>query len=146
MTNKGWAQTEKTLTTPPGYSTALGFKFYPGAVSIKHFVSRTAAIEGLGYFWNRGSRITGLYEIYNNIDGVNGLKWYVGPGVHIGFYNQQYGGGASAGVDAVLGLDYKFKAAPVNLSVDWQPSLEFSDKRDKKVVANWVGLSVRYAF
>ena len=140
------AQTQKTATASPGYTTALGIKFYPGAVSIKHFISRTAAVEGLGYFWNRGSRITGLYEIHGNINGAPGLRWYVGPGAHIGFYNQRYGGGASVGIDGVLGLDYKFKAAPVNLSIDWQPSLEFSDKRDKRFVGDWAGFAVRYTF
>jgi hypothetical protein len=31
------------------------------------------------------------------------------------------------GIDGVLGLDYKFNGAPINVSIDWQPSFEFGD-------------------
>ncbi|RYD69327.1 MAG: hypothetical protein EOP53_27365, partial [Sphingobacteriales bacterium] len=87
------------------YKTALGVKFYPGSVSFKHFIKEKAALEGLGYFWNRGMRVTGLYEFHNDINGVEGLKWYVGPGAHVGFYSSKYGGGTSIGIDGVIGLD-----------------------------------------
>jgi hypothetical protein len=127
------------------YKTALGVKFYPGSVSLKHFIKPNAAVEGLGYFWNRGFRVTGLYEFHNDINGVEGLKWYVGPGAHVGFYNSKYGGGSSVGVDGVVGLDYKFTEAPVNLSVDWQPSFEFNGAYDG-FSGNWGGLAIRYVF
>ncbi|HSN60280.1 MAG TPA: hypothetical protein VLR49_05075 [Ferruginibacter sp.] len=128
------------------YTTALGVKFYPGAISLKHFVKPNAALEGIGYFWNRGSRITGLYEIHGDINNAPGLKWYIGPGAHIGFYNNKYGGGTSAGVDGVLGLDYKFKGAPINMSIDWQPSFEFGDNYGNGFNGNWGGLAIRYVF
>lgn len=126
------------------YTTALGVKFYPGAISLKHFVNNQAALEGLGYFWDRGFRITGLYEIHGDINGAPGLKWYVGPGAHVGFYNNKYGGGSSFGVDGVLGLDYKINPAPINLSIDWQPSFEFGDGRG--FTGNWGGFAIRYTF
>lgn len=127
------------------YKTALGVKFYPGAVSLKHFIKPKAALEGLGYFWNRGFRVTGLYEFHNDINGVEGLKWYVGPGAHVGFYNSKHGGGSSFGVDGVIGLDYKIREAPINLSVDWQPSIEFNGAYDG-FSGNWGGLAIRYIF
>lgn len=127
------------------YKTALGVKFYPGAVSLKHFIKPKAALEGLGYFWNRGFRVTGLYEFHNDINGVEGLKWYVGPGAHVGFYNSKHGGGSSFGVDSVIGLDYKIREAPINLSVDWQPSIEFNGAYDG-FSGNWGGLAIRYVF
>lgn len=126
------------------YKTALGVKFYPGAVSIKHFVTDKNAIEGIGYFWNRGTRITGLYEIHSDINGANGLKWYIGPGAHLGFYNNKYGGGSSVGVDGVLGLDYKVKEAPINFSLDWQPSFEFGNNYGNGFNGNWGGFAIRY--
>ncbi|MCP9751113.1 hypothetical protein [Ferruginibacter sp. HRS2-29] len=128
------------------YRTALGVKFYPGAVSIKHFVTDKNAIEGIGYFWNRGTRITGLYEIHGDINGAPGLKWYIGPGAHVGFYNTKYGGGSSVGVDGVLGLDYKIREAPINLSLDWQPSFEFGNNYGNGFNGNWGGLAIRYVF
>ena len=32
------------------YQTAIGFKFYPTAISFKHFIADNKAVEGLGYF------------------------------------------------------------------------------------------------
>jgi len=127
------------------YTTALGVKVWDGGgISIKHFVSDNNALEGIGYFWSQGVRITGLYEIHGPIPGAAGLRWYIGPGAHIGFYNTKFGNGSFAGIDGVLGLDYKFKGAPVNISLDWQPSFEFGDNRG--FVGSWGGLGIRYTF
>ena len=140
------AQKRSSSSSGQSYTTALGVKFYPGAISLKHFVNDKNALEGLGYFWDKGFRITGLYEIHGNINGAPGLKWYIGPGAHVGFYNTKYGGGSSIGVDGVLGLDYKFRDAPINLSLDWQPSFEFGNKYGNGFSGNWGGFAVRYTF
>jgi hypothetical protein len=132
------------------YTTALGVKFYPGAISLKHFVNDKNALEGIGYFWERGGRITGLFEIHGDISGAKGLKWYIGPGAHIGFYNawyynnKNYNRGTYFGIDGVLGLDYKVNNAPLNLSLDWQPSFEFG--YGPGFTGNWGGFAIRYVF
>lgn len=128
------------------YTTAVGVKFYPGAISVKHFLNNdNKAIEGLGYFWSKGFRVTGLYEIHADINSVSGLKWYVGPGAHLGSYGSKYGGGGSFGVDGVLGLDYKFDDVPINISLDWQPSFEFlSNGYENGFAGNFGGLAIRY--
>jgi len=128
------------------YQTALGVKVWNGGgISLKHFFNGTNnAGELIGYFWNRGTRLTGLYEIHGPISGAPGLKWYIGPGFHIGFYNTKWGGGTFAGIDGVLGLDYKFDGAPINMSIDWQPSFEFGDGRG--FYSGWGGLGIRYTF
>ena len=129
------------------YTTSAGVKFYPGAISVKHFLAEdNKALEGLGYFWDRGFRITGLYEIHSDINSVDGLKWYIGPGAHLGFYNTKFGGGTSIGVDGVLGLDYKFDDVPINLSLDWQPSFEFGNNYGNGFAGNFGGLAIRYTF
>lgn len=133
------------VTSAQGYKNALGVKVWDGAgISYKHFFTGNNAGELIGYFWNQGSRITGLYEIHGPISGATGLKWYIGPGVHIGFYNTKNGGGSFAGIDGVLGLDYKFNGAPINLSLDWQPSFEFGASRG--FIGSWGGLGIRYTF
>ncbi len=125
------------------YTTAIGVKFYPGAFTIKHFVNDKHALEGIAYFWNKGTRITGLYEIHADIPNASGLKWYIGPGAHIGFYDDKYYEGRTyIGIDGVLGLDYKIKSAPINFSVDWQPSFEFGDGAGFS--GNWGGIAIRY--
>lgn len=129
------------------YKTALGIKVWDGGgITFKTFLSSQNAVELIGYFYSHGSRITGLYEIHGPIDGAPGLKWYIGPGAHIGFYKSDYykGDKAVAGVDGVLGLDYKINNAPINLSLDWQPSFEFADNRG--FVGSWGGFGVRYTF
>jgi hypothetical protein len=131
------------------YQTAIGVKFYPGAITLKHFVNDKAAVEGLGYFFNDGFRVTGLYEFHFDISNAAGLKWYVGPGAHLGFYNDKYNrnnsindGGVAIGVDGVIGLDYKIKSAPINLSLDFQPSIEFGNYSGN--VGTFGGLAIRY--
>lgn len=127
------------------YKTALGVKVWDGGgISFKHFLSGSNALELIGYFWNQGTRITGLYEIHGPISGATGLQWYIGPGAHIGFYNTKNGDGAFIGIDGVLGLDYKFKGAPINISLDWQPSFEFGTNRG--FWGSWGGLGIRYTF
>jgi hypothetical protein len=127
------------------YQTALGVKVWDGGgISLKHFFSGNNAGELIGYFWNRGVRFTGLYEIHGDFSGAPGLKWYIGPGAHIGFYNTKYGDGTFIGIDGVLGLDYKFRGAPINMSLDWQPSFEFGDNRG--FYGNWGGFGIRYTF
>jgi hypothetical protein len=132
------------------YRTALGVKVYPGAISIKHFVRDNTALEGLLSFWRYGFRFTGLYEYHGDINGAPGLKWYVGPGAHLGFFNNRWSNryidednNLDLGVDGVLGLDYKINGAPINLSLDWQPSFTIiSDPAFR----SWGGLGVRFTF
>ncbi len=140
------ASAQTQYNSSSSYTTALGLKYYPGGITIKHFINSNTALEGLLYFWSPGVRVTGLYEIHGDIGDVEGLKWYIGPGAHLGFYNNDYGGGISIGLDGVLGLDYKFEGAPINLSLDWQPSLEFSSTYKSGFIGNWGGLGIRYAF
>ena len=140
---------QKTGARGSSYTTALGVKFYPGAVTLKHFIKTDVALEGIAYFFDRGLRVTGLYEFHGDINGAPGLKWYIGPGAHVGFYNSKYYEGNSyvgVGIDGVLGLDYKFNGAPINLSLDWQPSFEFGDHYKNGFSGDWGGFAIRYTF
>jgi hypothetical protein len=144
---KGQAQ----QNTGSDYKTALGVKVYPGAVTVKHFLNNNAAVEGLGYVTTDGFRLTGLYELHYGLGDVEGLKWYVGGGGHVGIWSDSWKnkyptreGGLAIGVDGVLGLDYKIKGAPLNLSFDWQPS--FNIIGYNYFEGGWGGLGVRYTF
>lgn len=142
------SQGQSKSANSSSYQTALGVKFYPGAITFKHFFNEKNAGELIGYFWNRGFRITGLYEIHGDISGASGLKWYIGPGAHIGFYDyydrNNHIDGTYFGIDGVLGLDYKFNGAPINMSIDWQPSFEFGDYVG--FYGGWGGIAIRYTF
>ena len=133
------------------YTTAIGIKVYPGAVSVKHFLSANRAVEGLGYISSDGFRLTGLYELHADLGAVEGLKWYIGGGGHLGVWSDTWKtryptreGGPAIGIDGVLGLDYKIKGAPLNLSFDWQPS--FNIIGYNYFEGGWGGFGVRYTF
>ena len=117
------------------YQSAIGLRLgAPLAVSYKFFISDAAAIElylgfrsygGIGYtFINPGA----MYQVHFPISSIDGLQWYVGAGASVFLYN--YKGsfcpdcdGLAFGINGVLGLDYKFADAPINLSADWMPTL-----------------------
>lgn len=138
------AQKGNSTSNASTYKSAIGVKFYPGAITFKHFFTEKAAGELLGYFRSYGTRITALYEIHGNINNAGGLKYYFGPGGHVSFISSKYGGGGSVGVDGVLGLDYKINSAPINLSLDWQPSFDFKDTDG--FIGDWFGIAIRYTF
>jgi hypothetical protein len=125
-------------------------RFTHAAITVKHFVKQDAAIEGIGYFWKDGFRFTGLYEWHGDIRGAKGLKWYVGVGGHLDVFDDEYrdrgnpNENAALGLDGVLGLDYKFTGAPINVSLDWQPSVTFIGATYSNI--DWIGVSFRFAF
>ena len=133
------------------YKKAIGVKMYPSAISYKVFGKTNAAFEYLGYVSLDGFRATALYEKYMPIDGNENLTWYVGYGGHLGLWSEEWkknnpnhNAGIALGVDGILGLDYKVKNAPLNLSVDWQPSFNFVGA--SYFESGWAGLGVRYTF
>src|SRR6185436_6040851 len=133
-----------TLTTANAqyYNTGIGVRLggLTSGITVKHFVNSSAAIEGIASFGYRAFVLTGLYEKHNNIANANGLTWLYGGGAHLGFF--RYGGyyyvykyhgnhyyyvereGDNAvigGLDLILGMDYKFNNAPLNISLDLKP-------------------------
>lgn len=144
----GFAQAQGKSASGYDYKTALGVKIWDGAgISLKVFTNNKPSNAGefIAYFFHDGFRLTGLYEFHHDIPGAAGLKWYVGPGAHIGLYNTYHNNkGTYIGIDGVIGLDYKFETAPVNISLDWQPAFEFGDNMG--FTGGWGGLGIRYTF
>lgn len=139
----------KTGPYQSNYTSAIGVKMYPSAISHKKFYRSNKAIETLGYFTLDGFRATILNEFYAPIEGNNQLSWYVGYGGHVGIWseawkknNPNHTAGIAVGVDGILGLDYKLKNAPLNISVDWQPSFNFVGA--SYFESGWAGIGIRY--
>jgi len=133
------------------YKSAIGVKMYPSAVTYKQFIRTNKAVEALGYFSLDGFRATILYETYAPIEGNENLSWYVGYGGHLGIWsetwkknNPDHTAGIAVGVDGILGLDYKVKNIPLNISVDWQPSFNFVGS--SYFESGWAGIGIRYTF
>ncbi len=137
------ASAQNTLLQKQGYTSAVGIKFYPVGVSFKHFVAANKAVDLYAYFQD-GTRVTGLYEFHGSLSNTGGLKWYAGPGTHIHFYDYEHGGGVNAGVDGVVGLEYKLNKLPFAFSIDWQPSIEFGSKAT--FAGGWGGIGGKFTF
>lgn len=131
------------------YKQALGIKF-PGGFSFtyKNFVRPTQNIELQANIWQKGFRTSALYEFNYPITDLDGLRLFFGPGAHVGFwaarYKEQYNNSADIGVDGIIGVDYKFADFPINISVDWQPSIVLIG--NSTFTPNIGGLAIRYTF
>jgi hypothetical protein len=129
----------------PKYKTAIGVKYAPFTVTLKNFSKdKNRAFELLADFDN-GFRLTGLMEYHGNLNAAGNVKWYVGFGAHTGYYTKNSDEGIMLGIDGVGGFDYKFLRAPINISVDWQPSFEFITP-GTEFQAGRGGVAVRFAF
>lgn len=165
------AQTDKKRPVTNGggadYKTGIGLRLgYEAGLTVKHFVGKNA-IEGiLSRGWGYGGfRLTGLYEFQNPIASTPGLDWYVGFGAHIGAYNGNYYGYSAynggyydkhgnwhpsgyrqtymvLGIDGILGLEYTFPDAPLNISLDIKPYVDLIGYGSHFIDG---ALSVRYA-
>ncbi len=138
------------------YGTAVGARLggLTSGLTIKHFTSSSTALEGIVSFGSRSFIITGLYEVHNPISGARGLQWLYGGGAHIGFFNDGgsyytfrgehvYNNRSVVGLDLILGLDYKFKGAPINIGIDVKPIIDFYDGA---IMYFDTGFSVRLTF
>ena len=127
------------------YATGIGFRLggISSGITVKHYLNTNSALEGILSFGRHSMLITGLYEKHQPFPDADGLSWYYGGGAHLGFVNSNYGyydfyygshgnhsnfndGDAtfSLGGDFILGLDYKFENAPINLAIDVKPFID----------------------
>lgn len=119
-----------TLVSAQEYKTGVGLRAgLSQGLTLKHFVSDKAAFEGLLSTRWAGFDVTGLYEIHNQAFEVDHLNWYYGFGAHIGFWNGKnvpWGTLTSSytvlGIDGILGMEYSFSEAPINIGIDWKPA------------------------
>lgn len=127
----------------PNYRLGLGIRLsnamptLSSSITGKYFVTDRSAVEGLISFGSRFG-IGGLLEIHKPTN-IDGLKWFYGAGAYVGWEN----GDTFLGPTGILGLDYKFTNAPINLSLDWKPELDFLPEIN--FVPDAFALSVRFA-
>jgi len=117
------------------YKLAMGIRFSSASptlnnsVSVKYFMNETDAVEGLISFGNNRFGIGGLYEKHQLIGGTPAFTWFYGGGGYLGFENRTDANKVEKhttylGPTGIVGLDYKFQSAPINLSLDWKPELD----------------------
>lgn len=136
------------------YNTGIGVRagFFNG-LTVKHFISERAAIEGLLASRWRGLELTVLYELHGRAFDTDRLNYYYGFGGHIGFYDGDHTGGRWGdpgnrynviGIDGILGLEYNFREIPFNISIDWKPA--FNIVGYSGFWGDGGALSIRYIF
>ena len=133
------------------YKSAIGLRGGdPFGVTFKTFISNINALElivGSGY-WGNEFAITGFYQWQKPTDWTPNLDWFIGPGAHLGFWNEsskeEYGTGVVIGVDGIIGLEYTLDDIPLNFSVGLGPTFQFTSG------PGWYywngGFAVRYVF
>jgi hypothetical protein len=124
-----WAAGVRLSNSSPTLSNAISGKF---------FATDKTAIEALVSWGNRFG-FGGVIEIHNKFN-QPGLSWFYGGGVYVGFQD----GDTYLGPTGIIGLDYKFTKAPVNLSLDWKPELDFLP--DINFVPDAFAFTIRFAF
>ncbi len=120
--------TVPVVTNAQSYTNAIGLRGgFGGGLTYKHFIKKTVALEGILVTKSNGFDISGLYEIHAEAFDQQGLNWYYGFGGHIGNWRtNDYNDNINytfIGIDGILGLEYNFREIPINISIDWKPSL-----------------------
>jgi hypothetical protein len=117
------------------YNTGIGLRGgFESGLSVKFFTTEKVAYEFILASRWRGFEVTGLYEVHNQAFNTERLKWFIGFGGHIGFWNGDYTHNywgtpgtnyIVVGLDGILGLEYSFTEVPINISIDWKPAFNF---------------------
>ena len=113
------------------YKSAVGARLgSPISLSYKTFLNESSAIEVYasirsfsGYSW---ISLSGAYQIHKPINDVSGLNYYYGAGASVYFWNFDFDGDnatTTLGVQGYLGLDYTFADTPINITIDWIPTI-----------------------
>lgn len=141
-------QSNNTPFTNP-YKKAIGIKLNPAAMSYRSFYTRNKSVEAIGFISLDGFQLTLLNEKFTPFSNAENLTWYVGYGGHFNLWSERYKlnnpaktAGVSVGIDGMLGLDYKLKNTPLNLSVDIQPAFNFVGGNYFDL--GWGGIGIRY--
>ncbi|HET8860168.1 hypothetical protein [Marivirga sp.] len=119
------------------YKSAIGVRGgFPTAITGKHFINKTDALEGLLSGYGGGFEFTGLYEKHANAFDIPYLNWYYGAGFHIGFFDdtinrpnyylENRGTGFTVGADGILGLEYTLTEIPFVIGIDFKPAIDLA--------------------
>ena len=129
------------------YKTGFGIRLgYPYGINMKHFVSKTTALDATLISTGGNIGIVALIDWHGEIEGNKNWKWYWGPVAHLmfDFIPDDYGNDVLIGLNAVVGAEYKLRNTPISLSLDWVPSLNIIGEFGLDLFN--AGLSIRYVF
>ncbi|MBR4148802.1 MAG: hypothetical protein IKT94_01540 [Rikenellaceae bacterium] len=137
------------------YDWAIGVRggLNASSLTVKHVFNNGNAAEALvGWSYSKlgsGFNLTGLYEFNVPIIG-NGFNLYYGAGAHLGGWTYKEGSsenknnGFNLGLDAIVGLEYSLKVAPLAFSIDFKPRIDFLPSAEFQY--SNVALGIKYTF
>jgi len=146
-----------TNLTAQNFESAVGARLgIPLSVSYKMFLNESDAVEGYAGissrpFYNE-ARVAVAYQRHNSFDldaELAPLQWYYGAGASVGFYNYALdyvgnSGGIGLGISGYLGLQYAFDDIPLEITVDWVPTIGIGSTGGRGFGAGYAGAGVRY--
>ena len=125
------------------YKWALGARFSSRAalvntsISFKYFFKEATAAEVL--FSVKEPLALGLLLEQHQPFVAKHFTWFYGGGIYGGF-----SGSRRAGLQGIIGLDYKFPLLPFNLAIDWKPELTLAKEFSFEPQA--LGVTARFTF
>ena len=144
-------------TQAQNYNTAVGLRAgYGVGITGKHFFSDQVAGEGIVRFRNNAFfsfvSIQALVQVHNDLEDVlSGLSWYYGGGAVVSIASVKnlgnLGGGStgtSIGISGNLGLDLALGDLPINISLDWIPTIFVGSGATTGFAAGNGGIAIRY--
>ena len=90
-------------------------------------------------FGHHGLGVEALWDMLYRPLGPDGFHWYVGAGPYL-FIGDPF----QLGFSGEIGIEYRFKDAPIALGADWRPTLRIVDNTD--MIWERAGFNVRYIF
>lgn len=154
---------DKNALEKPDFNNAIGVRFgSTTGLTYKHNFSAYHAMEIIAGTQRHALSFTALYE-RNFLTNIDGLKLYAGAGGHIArpytrtwgysyneskdqfHYTNNYYNATIIGLDVIGGFEYKFQSAPIAISFDFKPYLEFY----KQTVPRYKldpGAAIKYTF
>lgn len=150
-----------TALSAQSFTNAVGLRFgFPWSVSGKHFLDRSNAIEAYvgarsyGLFDGGTASVSAAYlrhESFGLDDELAPLQWYYGGGASVRFWNYNRDlrvrnnyNRATIGVSGYLGLQYAFEGVPIELTLDWVPTVHLGRTFVNVFGASHGGLGARY--
>ncbi|MET4138187.1 hypothetical protein [Pedobacter sp. UYP1] len=132
----------------------LGLDFGDGTTlvgpSLRTHFNRNTALQAEVLFGGNTTVLQAFLQYNAPIKGARGLDWYIGGGPKVQIYdrkrffsNENY---TAFYLVPVVGLDYKFRGAPLALAFDWRPSIYVGDNPFLGSEAGRFGLALRFTF
>jgi hypothetical protein len=137
------------------YQSAVGARLgSPFSASYKTFINNSDAIEAYAGFRSYGFggwlNISAAYQIHQPLeDVIEGLQWYYGAGASVFFWNYTDSSldglsSTTLGLQGYLGLDYTLNEHPIQITVDWIPTIFIGDINVNVFGAGYGSLGIRY--